>query len=236
MTWAWISAAPSKIDRMRASQSTRLIGYSSAKPLPPWICKRVVGGGPGDAGGEELGHAGLEVAAAAPVLLARGGVGELAGDHDLHGHDRELAVNAGEGDQRLAELPAVAGIGEAEFERGLRHADGAGGGLDAGALEGAHQLAEALALDAAEQVGGGHPEAVEGEFVFLHAAVAEHRDLAAGHAGGREGVGRRCRGAFRPAASRGRCGRCCRDRCAPAWSSGRERAAWVIQVLLPVTR
>jgi hypothetical protein len=38
MTCAWISAAPSKIERMRASQRTRLIGYSSAKPLPPWIC------------------------------------------------------------------------------------------------------------------------------------------------------------------------------------------------------
>ncbi|AWB23925.1 GGDEF domain-containing protein [Methylobacterium currus] len=37
MTWAWISAAPSKIDRMRASQSRRLTGYSRAKPLPPWI-------------------------------------------------------------------------------------------------------------------------------------------------------------------------------------------------------
>ena len=38
MTCAWISAAPSKIDRIRASHKTREIGYSSAKPLPPWIC------------------------------------------------------------------------------------------------------------------------------------------------------------------------------------------------------
>ncbi len=30
MIWAWISAAPSKMLRMRASQNTRLIGYSSA--------------------------------------------------------------------------------------------------------------------------------------------------------------------------------------------------------------
>ena len=35
MTCAWISAAPSKMFRIRASQSTRLIGYSIAKPLPP---------------------------------------------------------------------------------------------------------------------------------------------------------------------------------------------------------
>src|SRR5262245_10918921 len=38
MTCAWISAAPSKIDRMRASQRIRETGNSSAKPLPPWIC------------------------------------------------------------------------------------------------------------------------------------------------------------------------------------------------------
>src|SRR6185295_10859488 len=38
MTLAWISAAPSKMLRMRASHKTRLIGYSSANPLPPWIC------------------------------------------------------------------------------------------------------------------------------------------------------------------------------------------------------
>jgi hypothetical protein len=35
ITWAWISAAPSKIDRMRASHRMREILYSSAKPLPP---------------------------------------------------------------------------------------------------------------------------------------------------------------------------------------------------------
>src|ERR1051326_8877307 len=38
ITCAWISAAPSKMERIRASHSTRETGYSSAKPLPPWIC------------------------------------------------------------------------------------------------------------------------------------------------------------------------------------------------------
>src|SRR5262249_3668690 len=38
ITCAWISAAPSKIERMRASQSSREAGNSSANPLPPWIC------------------------------------------------------------------------------------------------------------------------------------------------------------------------------------------------------
>src|SRR5262249_14618641 len=38
MTCAWISAVPSKMLRMRASQRMRETGNSSAKPLPPWIC------------------------------------------------------------------------------------------------------------------------------------------------------------------------------------------------------
>src|SRR6185503_901275 len=38
MTCAWISAAPSKMLRMRASHKMREAGNSSAKPLPPWIC------------------------------------------------------------------------------------------------------------------------------------------------------------------------------------------------------
>ena len=44
-------------------------------------------------------------------------------------------------------------------------------------------------FDAAEEVGLGHPEAVEGERVLLHAAIAEDLDLAAGQAVDREGVG-----------------------------------------------
>ena len=78
---------------------------------------------------------------------------------------------------------------QAELQRVLRHADGARGGLDAGALEGRHQLLEALALVAAQQVGGRHLEAVEADLVFLHAAIAQHRDLAAAHALGRERLG-----------------------------------------------
>ena len=52
-----------------------------------------------------------------------------------------------------------------------------------------HQLLEALALLAAEQRLGGQAETVEGDFVFLHAAVAEHLDFAARHALGRKRVG-----------------------------------------------
>ena len=63
ITWAWISAAPSKMLRMRASHSTRLMGYSIGIAVAAMDLQRVVGVGPGDAGGQQLGHAGLDVAA-----------------------------------------------------------------------------------------------------------------------------------------------------------------------------
>ncbi len=92
-------------------------------------------------------------------------------------------------DHRLAELHPLLGVAQAQLERALRDADGARRGLDAGQLEGLHQLLEALALDAAEQRLGRHAEAVEGDLVFLHAAIAEHLDLAARHALGGERIG-----------------------------------------------
>ena len=94
ITCAWISTRPSKIDRMRASHSTREIGYSSAKPLPPWIC-RALSAAPRDPGGEELRHAGLEVAAPPLVLGAAGEIGELARDVDLGGHEGSLSATRG---------------------------------------------------------------------------------------------------------------------------------------------
>ena len=93
-----------------------------------------------------------------------------------------LSATRGKCDQRLAELHPLPGVAQAELEGALRDADGARRGLDAGRFEGLHQLLEALALDAAEQAVGGHVEAVEGDLVFLHAAIAEHLDLAARHA------------------------------------------------------
>ena len=80
------------------------------------------------------------------------------------------------------------GVAQAEFERVLRHADGARRGLDARALEGGHELLEALTLPFAQKVGGGHLEAVEADLVFLHTAIAQHSDLAAAHALGREWI------------------------------------------------
>jgi hypothetical protein len=100
-----------------------------------------------------------------------------------------LSAMRGNGDDRLAELPAVPGVGKPEFERVLGDAHGAAGGLDAGGLKRLHELLEALALDTAEQPVGRHLESLEADLVFLHAAVAQHLDLGARHALDGERVG-----------------------------------------------
>src|SRR5690606_19721975 len=93
--------------------------------VAPVNLQGVVGRGPRYAGGEKLGHARLEVAAPPAVLFPRSVIGELARDRDLDGGDGKLAVDTGKGDQGLAELLALLGIAEAEFERVLGDADGA---------------------------------------------------------------------------------------------------------------
>src|SRR5438045_3668191 len=64
-------------------------------PVAAVDLERVVGVGPGGARGQELRHAGLDVAAAVAVLLARREVRELTRDHGLDRHPRELAADAG---------------------------------------------------------------------------------------------------------------------------------------------
>ena len=106
MTWAWISAAPSKILRMRASHRMRETGNSSAKPLPPWICTALSAAAQATRAARELRHAGFEIAAPAGILLPRRVIGELARDHDFDRHHGELVGDAREIDDRLAELHA----------------------------------------------------------------------------------------------------------------------------------
>src|SRR5690606_39194991 len=123
--------------------------------------------------------------AAAPFVLGPGRrVGELARHHDLDRHPGEFAGNARKFDDRPGELDTVQRITQAEFHRILRNAERAGRRLDAGALEGLHELLEAITLLAAEQVFRLHLEIIEAELIFLHTAIAEHLDLAAGHAFG----------------------------------------------------
>src|SRR5215510_7763896 len=179
ITSAWISAAPSKIDMMRASQSNRDTGNSSAKPLPPWICTALSAAAQATRAVQIHGGNGFEVAALAGILLPRREICELPRQHDFGRHHGELVSNAREIDDRLAELPALAGITQRLVERRLRQANRARGGLDARRFERRHQLPEALPLDAAEEAHGRDLEAVEGDLVFLHAAITEHLDLAA---------------------------------------------------------
>ena len=136
---------------MRASQSTREIGYSSAKPLPPWICSALSAAAHATRAAKQLGHARFEVAPPARVLRPRGEIGDLARDVDFHRHHGELVGDAGKMDDRLAELGALLGVAQTELEGGLSDPDGARRGLNAGRLESLHQLLETLALDAAEQ-------------------------------------------------------------------------------------
>ena len=131
MTCAWISAAPSKMLRMRASQRMRDIGNSSAKPLPPWICTALSASAQATRAAEQLRHAGFEIAAPAGILFARGVIGELPRDHDLDRHHRDLVGDAREFDDRLAELNARFARSQRLLHRRLRDADGARRGLDA---------------------------------------------------------------------------------------------------------
>ena len=86
----------------------------------------------------------------------------------------------------------------------------------------------------AEQVLRRHLEVVEAELVLLHAAVAEHLDLAAGHARRRERIRRRCRAASRRGTSTGPSSPWCSGSVRASSVIRSVRAAWVIQVLLPV--
>src|SRR3546814_19427956 len=93
--------------------------------------------------------------------LARGEIGELARHHRLHDHPGDLAGDAREGVDRLAELLALRGVLQRQFQSTLRHADQARRRLDAGRFERRHPLLEALALDAAQHVRRRPLEAVE---------------------------------------------------------------------------
>src|SRR3546814_13703509 len=90
---------------------------------------------------------------------------------------------------RLAELYSFGGVTNAQLEGVATDPEGARRGLDAGALEGRHQLLEALPLDAPDQGGGRHLEAVESDLVFLHPAIPSPRDFPASPAACRDRFG-----------------------------------------------
>ena len=72
----------------------------------------------------------------------------------------------------------VLGVAEGVVERRPCDADRPAGDLDATGLEPGHHLAEALALDAAEQGVARHVTVVEVQLARLDALVAELRQIA----------------------------------------------------------
>ena len=114
-----------------------------------------IGVAPCGAGRDQLGHAGLYIAAFSLVLFAGGIISQLTGGYHVHQHHRQLIGNAGKFDQSLAKLFAARRIVISQFECAARHAHGTGGGLDACALKCAHQLFEALTFFSAQQGIGG---------------------------------------------------------------------------------
>src|SRR5919206_37357 len=106
-------------------------------------------------GGEELGHAGLEVGALAGVLEPRGAQREQPGGLDLSRHVGQLELDRLVLGDRAPEGAALLGVAQRELERALRDAHAAGGDVDAPHLERVHHLAEAAVeprLLAAEDV------------------------------------------------------------------------------------
>ena len=123
ITCAWISAAPSKIDRMRASQSTRLIGVLHRVAVAAMDLQRAVGIGEGHARGEQLRHPRLDIATLPGVLPPRGEIRQLADQHRFGRHPGELVAPT-RGNARI-DVPnclPVARVAGAELQRVLRHA------------------------------------------------------------------------------------------------------------------
>src|SRR5213080_1339242 len=128
-------------------------------------------------GGEELGHARLDVHALAAVLHRGGLPGQEPGRLDLGRHVGELQLDRLVLADRLAERPSLLGIADGVLEGRLGDADGACGDVDASHLEPAHHLREAAALDAAHEIPG-HAEVLEAHLAGLHPLVPELVELA----------------------------------------------------------
>ncbi len=129
-----------------------------------------------------LQHRGFE----RPIALGHqsgDGIGELSRRLDHHGHAGELHLRELKLTDGLAEHRTVQGILLRRLVGRLHDADGAGGGLEAPVLEPLHREIEA-ATDAgftADEAVVGHPPAVEGDLVRVHAAVPDGVDGAALH-------------------------------------------------------
>ena len=152
--------------------------------------QRVVRRRPGDAGAEQLGLAGLEVAALAFVLGARGEISESGGRYGPRPpSSRSCRRRAGNG-------PAPCRTGCAPW-RSAAPAPWRDCATPTARAAVWMRAPSNVCINCLKpwpstppsRFSAGTSKSVEGDFIFLHAAIAEHFDLAAGHALGREGVG-----------------------------------------------
>src|SRR5829696_594768 len=113
-------------------------------------------------GGEQLGHARLEIRALPRVLHARGLQREQPGGLDLRGHVRQLELDRLVLRDRLAERLALLRVAQRQLEGALGDANSAGRHVDPADLERVHHLREALS----------EPVLLPAEDAFGTAAVA----------------------------------------------------------------
>src|ERR1700721_2665620 len=79
----------------------------------------------------------------------------------------------------FAERGALLRVADCGFESGLPYSDRARGDVDASDFERAHQLLEAGAFDAADQIYRGHGDVFEQDFAGVDSFVAQLVEIAA---------------------------------------------------------
>jgi len=155
----------------------------------------------GGLAGEELCHAGLDVAALAAIFLRRGGIDEEARCLDLRRHVGQLDLDRLVLGDRLAESDPLLSVPDRLLKGGPGEPEPARSQIDALGLEPGHHVLEPEALDAADQVRRRNREVVEVQLGGLHRPVPELVDVAAygqprrallDDEGAHAPVGRRC--------------------------------------------
>ena len=114
------------------------------KPLPPWICKGIVGDLPARCPEAYIfAHADSMPVRRVLLLQLRRGVDEEPGAAQLGGHIRQLEGDALLGRDGLAELDALLGIAQRVLKRALGDAQRLRGDADASAVQRGHGNLEA---------------------------------------------------------------------------------------------
>ena len=141
--------------------------------------ERIVGSSPGNPGGEQIGHAGLEIAALVRILLRAGEIGDLARDMESR-RPSWRACSATRG-KAISGLPNW--MRSCAYRRPRSSADCATPTARAAVWIRADSKVcincrKPSPSTSPSKFRAGDCETVEGQFVFLHAAIAEHLDFA----------------------------------------------------------